>query len=183
MSLSAHEKTQFELLTAGLELGDPSVLKKMARKDRATAMHYVPLPSRSAVMLFIVLINFCVFAGSVLANNGTAALLTGVLGTLLGALAVRNATFGKSSGRLRTARRGRVATEKDFRSPSVGAFSALKAVAPLPIVLGLASIPVSFVFLLAHNYPAAFGILFGGGLFVAAFAVTHVLTKKNKDII
>lgn len=97
MSLSAHEKTQFERLTAGLELGEPSILKKMARKDKATAMHYVPLPSRSAVMLFIVLINFCVFAGSVLANNGTAALLTGVLGTLLCAVAVRNSITATSS--------------------------------------------------------------------------------------
>lgn len=94
MSLSAHERTQFARLTAGLELGDPSALKKMARKDKAAVMHYVPLPSRNIVLLIIVVINFCVFAGSVLANNGILASVTGVFGMLLTAVVVRNSING-----------------------------------------------------------------------------------------
>ena len=177
MSLSAHEKTQFERLTAGLELGDPSVLKKMARKDTATAMHYVPLPSRSAIMLAVVLINFCVFAGSVLANNGTAALLTGVLGTLLGAVVVRNATFPKS-GLGQTATRERTTIIRDYSSRS--SKQANQKVAFSLMALGLASIPVSFGFLLAHNFPVSFGIVSVGGLLIAGAGIAGDRAKKNQ---
>jgi hypothetical protein len=47
MSLSEHEKTQFELLTADLVF-DNTDLKMMAKRERATAMSYFNLPRVSA---------------------------------------------------------------------------------------------------------------------------------------
>jgi hypothetical protein len=47
MPLSEHEKTQFELLTADLT-GDDSSLKKMTKREKATAMRYFSLPWMSA---------------------------------------------------------------------------------------------------------------------------------------
>jgi hypothetical protein len=69
MSLSEHEKKQFELLTADLTLDDPSVLKMMAKKDRLTEMSYMPLPSPRATLMTLVVMSACVFVGSILTHN------------------------------------------------------------------------------------------------------------------
>lgn len=84
MSLSEHEKTQFELLTAGLALDD-SDLKEMARRDRATAMSYValPLPSSNTVLMALIFINVFAFLASVLTHNAIMTNATGALGVLL----------------------------------------------------------------------------------------------------
>lgn len=159
MSLSAHEKTQFARLTAGLELGESSVLRKMAKKDKATAMHYVPLPSRGVVLLAIVFINFFVFAGSVLTNNGIAAILAGVFGTLLGAIAVRNATFSAKSAPRKTVRQvQRAGTE----SVDTSGYSPVSRIRVPPIskgiwiamLLGLAAIAVCICFAIVGNFVA-----------------------------
>jgi hypothetical protein len=47
MSLSAHEKIEFERLTADLQFDD-SDLNKMVKRERATAMSYAALPRISA---------------------------------------------------------------------------------------------------------------------------------------
>ena len=47
MPLSPQEKIEFERLTADLEFDSPD-LKKMAKRERAGAMSYVALPSKSA---------------------------------------------------------------------------------------------------------------------------------------
>lgn len=44
MSLTEHEKTQFDRLTAGLHLGDPVALKEMERREQETATGYRAFP-------------------------------------------------------------------------------------------------------------------------------------------
>lgn len=97
MSLSAHEKTQFERLTAGLELGDRTVLKKMARKDKATVMSYMPLPSRNTVLLVLAIINAFAFCGGVLTRNPLLTNIAGVFGVLLTASIVLNSANGSTA--------------------------------------------------------------------------------------
>ena len=53
MSLSEHEKTEFERITAGLSLGDPAVLKKMTKRERATAMSHFAIPRISSHLALI----------------------------------------------------------------------------------------------------------------------------------
>ena len=44
MSLSEHEKTEFERITAGLSLGDTVALKEMERRDKAASKGATPRP-------------------------------------------------------------------------------------------------------------------------------------------
>lgn len=48
MSLSEHEKTQFERLVAGLSFGDPVAMKEMERRERETDTGYIVFPKISA---------------------------------------------------------------------------------------------------------------------------------------
>lgn len=68
MSLSEHEKTQFELLTAGLTFDD-SDLKTMEKRERATAMSYVALPSPRTILMALVVMNACAFILSIVTRN------------------------------------------------------------------------------------------------------------------
>jgi hypothetical protein len=94
MPLSAHERTQFERLTANLELGDSAALRKMRKKDRATAMSYFALPSRNTVLLMMIVLDVFVFVGSVLTRNVMLTNVSGVFGILLTAAVVLNSMGG-----------------------------------------------------------------------------------------
>lgn len=68
MSLSEHEKTQFELLTAGLTFDD-SDLKTMEKRERATAMSYAALPSPRTIFMVLGVMNACAFVLSLITRN------------------------------------------------------------------------------------------------------------------
>lgn len=68
MSLSEHEKMQFERLTAGLTFDD-SDLKTMRKRERATAMSYVALPSPRTILMALVVMTACAFVASILTRN------------------------------------------------------------------------------------------------------------------
>jgi hypothetical protein len=81
MPLSAHERTQFERLTADLALDD-SALKKMVKRDNATAMSYVPLPRFSTVLrVMMIMATLIGFVGALEDN-----LILLVAGTVCAAL-------------------------------------------------------------------------------------------------
>lgn len=111
MSLSEHEKTQFELLTTGLAFDD-SDLKKMMKREQATAMSFVALPriswlSREAVAIAMVFLGIAAIPVSLLflmlAHNFGAAMTTLFVGGLLISIAdmgaVRKATQRKYGSR------------------------------------------------------------------------------------
>lgn len=53
MSLSEYEKTQFERITADLALDDKTALRTMNKRDKATAMSYVALPSVTMILIML----------------------------------------------------------------------------------------------------------------------------------
>jgi hypothetical protein len=95
MSLSEHEKIQFELLTANLALDD-SDLEKMAKRERATAMSYAALPNANTLLMTLAFINVYFFVSGVLTHNVTLTNVTGMLGMLLTMAIVLNSAKGNS---------------------------------------------------------------------------------------
>lgn len=104
MPLSAHEKTQFERLTADLEL-DTSALREMEKRERTTPRSHSPRPRISA--------------------------RTGEMITMA------------------------------------------------MVVLGLLSVPVAFLVLLADNFAGSFAILFAGCLIISVSDVVETRAKKR----
>lgn len=93
MSLTAHERKEFERLTADIEFSNPD-LKKMVKRERATTMSYVALPSRNTILMALVLINVCFFVSGVLTHNVSMTNVAGVFGILLLAAVVLNSVNG-----------------------------------------------------------------------------------------
>lgn len=96
MSLSAHEQIEFERLTADLQFHD-SDIRKMTRRDKATAMSYMALPTYNTMLMMFVFINVFVFVSAVLTHNVALTNVAGVLGGLLTAAVVINSVNRISS--------------------------------------------------------------------------------------
>jgi hypothetical protein len=69
MSLSEHEKLQFERLTTGLDLGDALALKKMAKIEKETAMSYMAFPGRNMILMVLALIGMIVSSVGLIAQS------------------------------------------------------------------------------------------------------------------
>jgi hypothetical protein len=83
MALTDYEKTQFENLTANFAVEDASALRKMEKKDKATAMTFVALPSIHLILLVAAgLAVISCFAGRI-AGNDQQMLMSGGIGLLL----------------------------------------------------------------------------------------------------
>ena len=69
MSLSDYEKTQFERLTTDLAVDDKSALRMMRKRDKASAMSYVALPSVTTILAILTCIGLLTCIGGLLSNN------------------------------------------------------------------------------------------------------------------
>ena len=82
MSLSEHEKNQFERLAADIQFDD-SDMKEMAKKDKATAMGYSAWPSMSKILSVFGLIAMMVTVGGSVTGNGILIAVAGVASVFL----------------------------------------------------------------------------------------------------
>jgi hypothetical protein len=83
MSLSEYENAQFQTLTADFTIDDPSVLKKMGKRDKATAMSFVALPSLSLMLLVAEGIALLFTLAGRLTDNMNQMYISGAIGLLL----------------------------------------------------------------------------------------------------
>lgn len=75
MSLSDYEKTQFERLTTDLAVDDKSALRTMRKRDKASAMSYVALPSVTTILAMLTCIGLLTCVGGLISNNVDQALV------------------------------------------------------------------------------------------------------------
>lgn len=69
MSLSDYEKTQFERLTTDIAVDDKSALRTMRKRDKASAMSYMALPSVTTILAMLTCVGLLTCVGGLTSNN------------------------------------------------------------------------------------------------------------------